>query len=127
MKEFIQKYGTLALPEVGVVEVTFFVGLGRPEYLDSISEKGTTLDEGIKVITYICTLDEVDECVRHCTQEESGKLWTMKWWAFQSSDWIEDKVSEGAVEWGAPDPIAGHPSSWPSLNKMLELITKEVV
>ena len=95
MKECIQKYGTLALPEVGVVEVTFF------KYSDSI-------DEGTKRITYICTLDEVDECVKHCTQEESGKLWTMKWWAFQSSDWIEDKVSEGAVEWGAPDPIAGH-------------------
>ena len=112
MKEFIQKYATLkplALPEVGVVEVTFIKHLAD------------------KTITYICTLDEVDECVKHCTQEESGKLWTMKWWAFQSSDWIEDRVSEGAVEWGAPDPIAGHPSSWPSLNKMLELITKEVV
>jgi len=114
MKEFISKYGTLALLEVGVVEVTFF------KYSDSI-------DEGTKIITYICTLDEVDECVRHCTQEESGKLWSMKWWACQSTEWIRDKVREGAVEWGGPDPIAGHPSSWPSLNKMLELITKEVV
>ncbi len=106
MMDFIKKYKTVGLKQNGVVEVQFM----RAWPIDGVSV--LEYREMPKHITYLCKIDEVEDCVAHCTEKESGSLWRMEWWSDAPPNWIKDRVSKGAIEWGAPDPLIGHPSVW---------------